>query len=216
MKLYLKEITLSRKFNLFVLAIGIIGWFTQKILANILGLYINFFSNKVERWNQLMNPFYILIAVSLFCLVKNSVFENKVVNYVSSLSLLVYIIHTNRVIENYIVFEIWDYIFLHYTYENLLLWILAFAVVFMCMAFVLSVIYHETLQKLVAKVSGSLCNVVVNIYKKFESIVVKWRGMLWEHLRNTINLICTVMGMVSIFGINGSIIISEKYKQHIM
>ncbi|MGN1159537.1 MAG: acyltransferase family protein [Lachnospiraceae bacterium] len=173
-KLYLKEATGKSKFNITVLSIGVLGWLIELLLTNILGLHSEFFADKVMRWNTYMNPFYILIAVGAFCLAKNHSFHNKGINYFSSLSLLVYIIHGNQIIVNYLKFDVWDYIFYHDAYGYLLLWIFVFAVLYIGMAFVLSVIYHETLQKLVAKVSGSLCNVVVNIYKKFESIVVKW------------------------------------------
>lgn len=100
-QLYLKNFADSVKYNFVLLLVGFVGWFGIAFMANFLGLHISFLSDKVLRWQTNYNPFLIILAIALFNLMRKLTFTNKIVNYISSLSLLVYIIHENIVLRNY-------------------------------------------------------------------------------------------------------------------
>ena len=101
-KLYLAEFSKNEKYNKILLIIGIMGALLLLIFTNILGLKIEIFENKMLHWNHMNNIFYIMIGISMLNIFKNKYFENKIINYISSLSLLFYVIHENSLFRSYI------------------------------------------------------------------------------------------------------------------
>lgn len=119
------------------------------ILTNFLGLHISLFHDKLIHWAVNNSPFFLMTATGLFNLVKNSTFENKTVNKISSLSLLIYVIHDNLLLRAYIRPQMWIYIHDTWGYSHLILWVFALAAVIFVFALVSAVIYRLVLQKLV-------------------------------------------------------------------
>lgn len=173
-KKYLSNTISSQKFNVTVLGVGIIGWFAIYIIANVLGLHVNFFYDQVMRWNRLMNPCYILIAMGLFCIFNNHTFYRNAINYCSSLSLLVYMIHGNQIIMNYIRYDIWEEIINRYTDKNLILWVLLYGVVSLVGAFILAFVYDKMLNKHINKLVDGVVGFLSRIYRRWENIMIKW------------------------------------------
>lgn len=164
-------VSTSKKFGMTLLALGILVWFTQNVFTIILGLKIEMFSDKVMRWNRFINPCYILISIGVFCLAKNIRFYNSFINYISSLSLLIYMFHCNRIVRDYVRFDFFKYVLQTYTYNNILLWVVIFAVISLLVGTLLAIIYHSTIQKIVHKILNRILCIFQKIYIFFERIV---------------------------------------------
>lgn len=100
MKRYSMWIT-NAKLNVDLLILSLTINTALIIGTNYLGLHINFFSDKVLRWWNNCNPFLLIAAFSLFNLVRNVHFKNKTINYISSMSMLIYVIHENDLLRTY-------------------------------------------------------------------------------------------------------------------
>jgi surface polysaccharide O-acyltransferase-like enzyme len=97
MKNYQSNINLNIKLILSCILINIL----MTLSLNFVGLKIPLLSDKTLYFeNNMMNPFNIIMIISLFNIYKNKQFNNTKINYISSLSLLFYLIHENRLFAN--------------------------------------------------------------------------------------------------------------------
>ncbi len=139
--------------------IGVFGYAITTLMLNVVGLKVGFFANQMELLNKITNPFYILIAIGLLLMALKHTFYNGLVNYISSLSLIIYMIHTNTIMRNYYRFEIFGYIEEQYTFNHILLWVLIYFVINLIVSIALAALYNKTLQRgvhYVAKKIGEL------------------------------------------------------------
>jgi hypothetical protein len=122
MKLYLKDISNNVKCNIVVLLIGFVGNYGLITLTNILGLHISLFQNHVQHWNNESSPFMILMVIGLLNIARNLHFKNAVVNYISKLSMLIYIVHENIILRTYYRPLMWQFVYRNFGYDRILLW----------------------------------------------------------------------------------------------
>lgn len=172
-QLYLKDFADSAKYNFMLLAVGFVGWLGIAFVANYLGLHISCLSDKVLRWQTNYNPFLIIIAIALFNLMRKLNFTNKVINYISSLSLLVYIIHENIVLRNYCRTALWNYVYKNYGYSNILLWVFIIFLIVFIFALISSIIYDKTIRTFVRKLADKLYSIIRKVYLKAEKLLLK-------------------------------------------
>lgn len=172
-QLYLKDFADSDKYNFMLLAVGLVGWFGIAFVANYLGLHISFFNDKVLRWATNYNPFLIIIAIALFNLMRKLTFKNRAINYISSLSLLVYIIHENVVLRNYCRTALWNYVYKNYGYSHILLWVFALSFIVFMFGLVSSMIYDKTIRTFIRKLADTLYSIIRNVYLKVEKLLLK-------------------------------------------
>lgn len=172
-QLYLKNFADSVKYNFVLLLVGFVGWFGIAFMANFLGLHISFLSDKVLRWQTNYNPFLIILAIALFNLMRKLTFTNKIVNYISSLSLLVYIIHENIVLRNYCRTALWNYVYENYGYSHILLWVFIIFFIVFIFALISSIIYDKTIRTFIRKLADTLYSIIRNVYLKVEKLLLK-------------------------------------------
>ena len=108
MKLYMSEFANSKKANIIMLIICVACYAGIILVINFLGLRISFFQNKLFYFRLNCNPFMLMIAIALFNIMRRLTFKSKVINYISSLSLLIYIIHENINLRNFLRPSIWN------------------------------------------------------------------------------------------------------------
>lgn len=173
LKLYLPKTIESKWFGPLAIAIGVAGWLGMNAATNFLGLYIDYFSNIVMRWNTFINPFFILLSIGLFCQVKKRSFHNRTINYFSGLSLLIYILHCNRIIRDYVRWDYFNYIFLTYSFDLVILWTLLWIAITLVWGVALAAIYRKTLQGFVHKVCDFLCDRISLGYRYIEAFLLK-------------------------------------------
>ena len=101
LKRYKEDICNNRRLNIIIFSLSIITLLFSILLINQLGLRLPFLSDKLQSINKFNNPIVILLSISLFNLFNTKFFYNKMINYFSSLSLLIYIIHGNPFIEDW-------------------------------------------------------------------------------------------------------------------
>lgn len=174
-KTYLCNAQRSLKANAIILLSSSVCLIALIGMTNYLGLKTQFFSDQVIGWGQFMNPLILLIALSSFLLIKNLKFHSKTINYVAGLSMLIYIIHRNELVANYLETDAFKFIYETFTYKYELAWVVLCAICLLVGATVLGVVYRETLQKAVHKIADWLykvltppCNRVVGWLMKFD------------------------------------------------
>ncbi len=171
-KLYLPKTASNTKINIFMLVFGILGSVALLITANYLGLHITFLSDKVTHWVNFMNPLCLLWAFGLFNIFKEKNFVNKFVNYISGLSLLIYLIHENYFVYTYIRNDIFRIIKCNNLFDNLIIWIFIYASATMITSVICAAVYKMTFQKIIKRICGVLIKAISSIYVSFSKIIL--------------------------------------------
>ena len=175
LQLYMDDFVNNVKKNIMLLLFGFLGYIGLSFVINILGLNISFFSDKLLYWSTNCNPFFIMISIALFNLMRKQTYKNKVINYISSLSLLFYIIHENCILRTFLRPAMWDYIYQNFGYDNILLWVFAMVAVIFLSGMIVSFIYDQTLRPLTRMISNKLYSIFCKIYLKIEAKILKER-----------------------------------------
>ena len=169
MQQYLKNFADNIKANIGVFIVGTIGVIGLTLLTEFVGLHISIISQKAMHWAPSnYNPFIILMSIALLNIARQSHFHNSAVNYISSLSLLIYIIHENIILRGYIRTKIWDFIYHNYGYDHIFMWVFGFAAVTFIFGTVTAIIYTVALKPFVSKFSNSLYDLLRYWYLRFE------------------------------------------------
>lgn len=174
-KRHIAETITNRNKCIFMFVGGILGWILCSATIYILGLRIGIFYNRILCMNNLTNPFFVLSALGLFGIANRKVAYNKVINWISGSSLLIYVIHCNRILRDYVRFDIFDYILLHYSYDELLIWVLVYFIVLLIGGVALSILYRITLQRYVHKISENVGGCLLILLKKIETFFIKYK-----------------------------------------
>lgn len=157
LKKYHCETIKSRRFSIVVLCIGIVGLLAEITASYYLGSTTFLIGTNGMRWNMWWNPLHWFIAFGSFNLFRTFHFHSRFINRISSLSLLVYLIH-----ENFLVRDHWRpfiYIFIHrYHGDQVSLWLLVFALLTFIVSIVIAFLYQITIQKFAYRMIDKLCN----------------------------------------------------------
>lgn len=174
LKLYCSQMMANINVGVVLLLVGILGYVAQVVVTNYVGLYlISAFSDKVLHWNTNCCPFYLMIAIGSMIIALQAAYRVRVINYLSGLSMFVYLIHENYLFRSYTRPAIWQYLYLNYGYDHVVMLDLAFAVVLFLLSIVVSAVYKETLQRLVMKASNKLFSVLEMLYGRMENIIMQ-------------------------------------------
>ncbi len=171
MKLYAVELTGKKEFNVGLICFGVIGNCGLILLTNIIGLKFGVFSQALQIWIVPYNPFIIALGIGLLGLARSISLENRVINYISGLSLMIYIIHENKLLRLLYRPVMWQYVYEKFGYEHILFWIIVLSVVVFIFALACSIVYFETVRKLTVKA----CNWI------YESM-----SKMWNHIETTL------------------------------
>lgn len=147
-KLYLGNFMNRTKLQAIILASCIVCLAAFILLVEYLGLKIEFLSDKINNWDEISNPFMIGIAISSFALFSKLKFQSKFINYLSSLSLLVYIIHENKLFRSLAKPRIFEWIYNKFSYNYLVLWCILLVAITFVVASSLAALYKESVGRL--------------------------------------------------------------------
>lgn len=154
----------SNKINITLVLLGISGIISLTVITYFLGVKISFFNNvSMYRWASANSPLFLFIAFGSLNLFNKSKFTNRFINYISSLSFLIYVIHENLLFRCYIRPQIWNYIYTSFGYNLLFVWIGIFTIVLFLLATLISTLYNVSLQKLVHKVSDKIYTLLAKL-----------------------------------------------------
>lgn len=176
MQLYMKEFSNDKKKNIIMLVIGSTGVILIAALTNILGLHISYMHDKMLKWATNCNPFLIVISIASFNIVRNIHFKNKIVNYISSLSLLIYIIHENLILRTYSRPYIVNCMYVTFGYKHIVIETLILSVLVFLFGLVASLLYDVLISRLVQLLSEKL-------YVKIRYMYIYMEKMLMEKLK---------------------------------
>lgn len=170
---YLSESFSNPKVLLTGLAIGLIGLIGIDLLTNFLALHIGVLNGKVNHWQGHNNPFAVLVSLSLFGLGKRKHWVSPTVNYIASLSLLMYVIHENLLFRTYVrpLYFIW--VKETFGYGNILAWLLLFAVALFFAVMILGCLYKESIQKWLYKLCG-------RVYPKLRAVIYRYSDFMMK------------------------------------
>lgn len=140
-KLYLTELGNNNRKNIVILLVCSIFYILLILFTNLLGLHIGILHDKMLHWCYFYNPFMILISISLFNVFKNLKIKSKIINFLSSLSLFVYIIHTNYLYVHYTFLQTYSCIYESFSFKYILPIVLIYGVVLLIISSFLSITY---------------------------------------------------------------------------
>lgn len=172
-KYYLVDMSNNIKINLTFMGIGILGNCGMVLLTNYMGLRIGALSNMLLRWAVNCSPFTILMAIGMLNVARNIHFKSKVINYISSLSMLIYIIHENYLLRMYYRPLLWRRIYTYNGHKDLVLWTFITIAIVFGFGVVASIIYKNTIQKIVTKITNAIYPLLYKKYRKIEIILLK-------------------------------------------
>lgn len=147
-KLHMQNFMNNLKLQSVILAVCFVCLTGLYALTEFLGLKVAFMSDKINHWSEINNPFMIGIAISSFALFGKLKFRSRFINYLSSLSLLVYVIHENKLLRDLIRPEIFDLIYRKFTYAHLTGWIVLLVIATFAASSALAALYKLTAGRL--------------------------------------------------------------------
>lgn len=172
-KIYKNEWTEKLKTNKCILFVSIISYVVLILCVDFLGLRTNYFLNRLARWNMNNSLFMFLIAFSSFNIMKKKEFINRTINYLSSLSLLVYIFHENLAFRRYFRPVIEFSILNRFGIEHAFICAVCMAVSLAILSFIISAIYKIFFTKTVSKLSSIISKNLLTLWKKYERLVIE-------------------------------------------
>ena len=139
-------------------------------IAAIYWLSLKFsLSNKwLLFWDRPNHPIIIVMAIAALNVARNLKFKSAVVNYLSSLSLHIYIIHENFIFREHYRQYMWKFVCDRFGAHHIWLWALLLAVVLFAASVAAATVYKFTLQKLTTKLSAWILALVRKPYIKVE------------------------------------------------
>ena len=155
---YVKKYRMERadntRLNRIGFAIGFFGLLLLLFLTNVIGLKNDFIGQQMLHWAKNSNPLIILMAFALFNLFRNMHFKNRVINFIGSITLIIYITHENLLVREYLRPVIWSSLYERYGMDHLVLQVLAFAAVLFLTAVFVSTLYKITIQRFTGRLAS--------------------------------------------------------------
>ena len=147
MKKYADSFMLDKRRYGTLILVGFLGYFGLIWLMNRIGLRSEVFRNSLQIWRECYNPFLILLVLGLFHFARSREYTIGWVNYLSKLSLFIYIIHENRLLRSLYRPAIWNAIYLKFGYDHILGWTFLLSAGVFAFGLVFSILYYEVIRK---------------------------------------------------------------------
>ncbi len=148
-KKYLKSYNNSKMLNFFTLLVSLFMLMLSIVTINMLGAKEEYFSEKMLAMANIYNPLILLISISIFNIANTTSFYIKEINKISSLTMLIYLIHDNMLIREYGKSAYWTYIKNIFTYRNVAKISFITAIVVFLACIIIAGIYKNTIEKIV-------------------------------------------------------------------
>lgn len=161
-KIYLPQKTQDIKLNAGVFVISLVLLLLAVLSTNMLGFKISFFEHNALHWARNNNPLIIFMSFSLFNLFNSKSFCSRTVNYISSLTLFIYLIHEGQIVRDRFRPFVWSVLYERFGYSKMSLLALGFALVLFTASVLLSALYRETF----ARASKAVSSKAFRVFKK--------------------------------------------------
>ena len=162
----------SRSKNLIMLAVSLVCNTVLVLLTNAAGLRIGFFSDKTLHWAKNCNPLLLVASIALLNLFRKMHFKNRLINSISGLSLLIYIIHENLLLRTYYR-PLWlNWMYERFGYDHVVLLVLALAAAIFAGSLCLASLYRRLIRPTVDRISDWLYEILRVRYVQWERAVL--------------------------------------------
>lgn len=173
-KKYMHEFNQNIKLNKIIIIVTVFLHIFSILFTNYIGLFITQLANKVEHWNSLVNPLYIIFSICIINICNNKKIINKKINYISSLSIFVYLISENCLFKSKFYPKLFEYIYNNFNYNYKLLIIFIVGLISVIVFYAISMIYKETIAKKIklfsTKIEQNMTYIFKNINKEIDKI----------------------------------------------
>ena len=146
LKIYLPTFMENKRINLILCICSFVLLICEIAGTDYLCLKINRLSHQLGHWRTFSNPPIVLCSITLLNLFRTLRFNSRTVNYISSCSMLIYIIHENWLFREYLRTDYFRWIYYAFTYDKLLLWCFLLALVSFAASLTVAAIYKKTIQ----------------------------------------------------------------------
>lgn len=147
MQKYLMKYADNTKMNLNLIIFNIICLIVLTGVTEVAGLHFKVLNGQMKHWVSLSNPFLIFASIAMFNIARNVHFTNKFINYISSLSLLIYIIHENVILLKYFRPAMWNYVYHTFGYAHVIEWVFVLSIVVFVFGILAAVLYTAILKR---------------------------------------------------------------------
>lgn len=148
----------DKKANIILLILSVAISIASLIVLNYIELKSGIKVVKLIIFATNNNILLLITGLSLFNLFLNINISNKVINYISSLSMLIYVIHENILVRVYLRPQIWSDILNIYGEKYIIIEDIIFSILILCVSSFIAIIYKNTIQKIVIKITNYLYN----------------------------------------------------------
>lgn len=171
-KLYGTNFIDSTKANVIVLISSILLMIVLHLVINFAGMKISFLSGKIAI-SKNCNFILFFTAFSAFNLMRKTTFSSKFINYVASLTLVIYLIHDNTFMQGYIKPEQWHWIYNNWGYNHFLLIFFGYGLALFIASALIAALYNLTLQKLVHMLSDKIYGLLAKLINWCQTKLIK-------------------------------------------
>ncbi|MGN1303819.1 MAG: acyltransferase [Oscillospiraceae bacterium] len=174
LKKYMPSFMNNIRLNKLILGFSVIALLLLIIVTNFLGLRISLLKGQLLHWAQYNNPIIVLMAVSLFNLFRSINIKSGFINTISATTLLIYIIHSNALVNAFVKPSIWKYIFenIANSHEYVVIWSVVYTLATFLASLLIALLYKSTLRKLIVKFSRWINEKGKKICNKFVDFCV--------------------------------------------
>lgn len=173
MKQYMHGFRNNMKWNILILLSSVIMLFLLIGATQFMGCHTGVFSNQMLRWCCFNNPLVIMIALSSFNLFNKMEFRSVRVNEIMSVSLIIYIVHENLILNETLKPYLWQLIYEKYGYSKIVFWVLGFAIIYFVGSAIVALLYKITIQKFIKKRMDSITDKISTKYNQFVDSIVE-------------------------------------------
>ena len=170
-KLYGGKLWESKKFNVVMLVVSLIAYIGFRIALNYVGLKYEYVGARIAGYVHINNPIILVFTLAAVNLANRNPRHNKVVNYFSGLSLVLYLVHKNILFTSHVDFL--GYFFDTYGAQHFVGGMMCLALIVLAISMALSILYRHTVYYGVMALGGVIEK---EMLKLFSDVKAKWQA----------------------------------------
>lgn len=128
------------------------------------------------HWYSFRTPLLVVNAISLYCIFDKVKIKSRIISYLSSFSILIYIIHGNSLVIVHVYSPVFKKIYDTYSYNYIFLWCIILSGIVLGVSFLMAYIYKISFQKLVYKVCDYEFSFISKLTSRLDELIEKWGG----------------------------------------
>ena len=144
----------SKKFNVIMLVVSLVAYIGFRIAINYIGLKVDYVATRIAGYVHINNPIILVFTLAAINLATRKPRCNKVVNYFSGLSLVLYLIHKSILFTSHVDFL--GYFFDTYGAQHFVGGMISLALIVLGISMSLSILYRHTVYYGVMALGGKI------------------------------------------------------------